>query len=93
MGALKALGNLALPTQEMKSIAGPRTGLLLAAACALALAIPAAAQAAAPAPCPGAAQIIDASGDGHHNNTDVLSAWFSESAGSVKAVVEIKQAV
>ena len=93
MGALKALGNLALPTQEMKSIAGPRTGLLLAAACALALAIPAAAQAAAPAPCPGAAQIIDVSGDGHHNNTDVLSAWFSESAGSVKAVVEIKQAV
>ena len=93
MGAPKALGNLALPTQEMKSIAGPRTGLLLAAACALALVIPTAAQAAAPAPCPGAAQIIDASGDGHHNNTDVLAAWFSESEGSVKAVIEIKQAV
>ena len=55
-------------------------GVLAAAA----LAAPAA---AAPAPCGGAPQITDVAGDGHHNNTDVVSAWLSEEAGRLQAVI------
>lgn len=43
--------------------------------------------AAAPEPCGGVPQITDPSKDGHHPNTDVLSAWFSEAAGGVTATV------
>ncbi|XAY03605.1 hypothetical protein DSM112329_00425 [Paraconexibacter sp. AEG42_29] len=46
------------------------------------------AAAAAPAPCGGIPQITDPSKDGHHPNTDVLSAWFSEEAGRLQAVVK-----
>ena len=45
---------------------------------ALAAAAHAAPAAAAPAPCGGVAQIADAAGDGHHDNTDVTAAWLSE---------------
>jgi hypothetical protein len=51
------------------------------------------AMAAAPAVCGGTAQIVDASGDGHHPNTDVLRGWFSESDSGIKAVIEVYQAV
>jgi hypothetical protein len=44
---------------------------------------------AAPEPCGGVAQISDPSGDGHHPNTDVLAAWFSEQAGRLQAVIKV----
>jgi hypothetical protein len=71
--------------------AGPLTRFAasIASICLLALvACPAAARAAAPAPCDGVAQITDARGDGHHANSDVLAAWFSEAAGRLQAVVQ-----
>lgn len=46
--------------------------------------------AAPPPPCGGVAQISDPGGDGHHENTDVLSAWFSEQAGRLQAVIKVK---
>ncbi len=49
--------------------------------------------AAAPAPCGGVPQISDATGDGHHSNTDVVSAWIAESAGHLQAVVKVHIAV
>jgi hypothetical protein len=48
--------------------------------------------AAAPAPC-GAPQISDVAGDGHHINTDVVSAWLSEQSGHLQAVIKVNQAV
>lgn len=45
--------------------------------------------AVAPAPCGGVVQISDSSGDGHHENEDVLSAWFSEQAGRLQAVIKV----
>ena len=51
------------------------------------LAIPQAAAAAPPAPCNGVAQISDVALDGHHPNTDVLGAWFSEANGRLQAVI------
>lgn len=47
------------------------------------------ASAAPPAPCDGVPQIADARGDGHHPNTDVTAAWFSEAAGRLQAVVRM----
>jgi hypothetical protein len=47
---------------------------------------------AAPQPCGGRAQITDAVGDGHHIETDVASAWFSQSAGRLQGVIRIVQA-
>lgn len=44
---------------------------------------------AAPAACGGSAQIVDLKGDGHHNTTDVLSAWIAESPGSLQAVIKV----
>jgi hypothetical protein len=44
----------------------------------------------APPPCGGQAQISDATGDGHHNTTDVLSAWFSEAAGRLQGVIKVQ---
>ena len=61
-------------------------GVLAAAA----LAAPAA---AAPAPCGGVPQITDVAGDGHHDNTDVVSAWLSEDAGRLQAVIRPRVAV
>ena len=46
--------------------------------------------AAAPAPCGGVAQIADAAGDGHHGATDVVAAWWSEAAGRLQAVIQIR---
>jgi hypothetical protein len=43
----------------------------------------------APPPC-GQAQISDPTGDGHHNTTDVLSAWFSEANGRLQAVIKVQ---
>ena len=51
------------------------------------------AMAAAPVACGGTAHIVDASGDGHHPNTDVVGGWFSESDEGLKAVIEVYQAV
>ncbi len=48
------------------------------------------AQAAAPLPCGGVPQIADGSGDGHHPSSDVLSAWFSEDAGHLQAVIKVR---
>ncbi|WP_445149692.1 hypothetical protein [Baekduia sp. Peel2402] len=42
------------------------------------------------ASCTGAPQITDASGDGHHSGTDVLSAWLTEGAGRLQAVVQVR---
>ena len=53
----------------------------------LAAAAVAAPAAAAPAPCGGVPQITDVAGDGHHGNTDVVSAWLSEDAGRLQAVI------
>ena len=51
-----------------------------------------AALAAAPAPCNNVPQITDATGDGHHPATDVLSAWFSEADGRLQGVIRIRSA-
>jgi len=61
----------------------------LVAAIAVSLAFCPAAPAAVPAPCGGVAQISDVTGDGHHANTDVSSAWFSEQAGPLQAVIKV----
>jgi hypothetical protein len=53
-------------------------------------AFPAVAAGQAPPPCSGQPQISDATGDGHHNTTDVLSAWFSEAAGRLQAVIKVQ---
>jgi hypothetical protein len=52
-----------------------------------------AAVAAPPAPCGGVAQITDPSGDGHHTGTDVTGGWFSEDAGRLQAVIQVRQGV
>ena len=73
---------------------GAGVALILSAVCAavaavaLSLALCPAALGAAPEPCAGGAQISDDVGDGHHANTDVLSAWFSERAGRLQVVVK-----
>lgn len=69
-----------------------RCSITIAAALS-ALGVAAPAWAAAPSPCGGTAQITDATGDGHHQNTDVLSAWFGETAGQLQAVVRVKTGV
>ncbi len=51
------------------------------------------ATAAIPQPCLGVAQITDPAADGHHVSTDVLSAWFSEDAGFLQAVIKVKGAL
>jgi hypothetical protein len=43
-----------------------------------------------PPPCNGAAQITDVAGDGHHSSSDVLAAWFSEAAGRLQAVIQVR---
>lgn len=45
---------------------------------------------AAPVPCGGTAQVTDASGDGHHQNSDVLSAWFSGTPEALQAVIKLR---
>lgn len=61
----------------------------LFAATALSLGLCSTALAVAPAPCDAVVQVSDARGDGHHENTDVLSAWFSEKAGRLQAVIKV----
>ena len=46
-----------------------------------------------PKPCNGTAQISDATGDGHHANEDVTAAWFSEEAGRLQAVIQVKNGI
>lgn len=60
----------------------------LSALCALVLAPGQPAFAAPPAACGGVAQISDERGDGHHANSDVVAAWFSEASGGVQAVIQ-----
>ncbi len=62
------------------------TAIVAAIALSLAFSPPAP---AAPAPCGGVVQISDDRGDGHHPNTDVLSAWFSEQASRPQAVIAV----
>jgi hypothetical protein len=66
-----------------------RLGTLAAIVLALA-ATPVSAGATPPAPCHTAPQITDASGDGHHPGTDVLAAWWSEAAGRLQAVIQVR---
>jgi hypothetical protein len=66
------------------------TARLALLAVAVAAAIPSTA-AAAPPPCGGTPQISDATGDGHHTNSDVLAGWFSEQAGRLQAVIQVRQ--
>lgn len=47
---------------------------------------------AAPSACGGVPEITDATGDGHHQNTDVTAAWFSEQGG-LQAVIRPRAAV
>ena len=65
-----------------------RAATVAVAPLALSLALCPAAQGAAPAPCAAGVQISDDAGDGHHANTDVASAWFSERAGRLQVVVK-----
>lgn len=60
-----------------------------AALCAVGIASIASPAAAAPAACGGTPQITDPTGDGHHANTDVTAAWFSEQSG-LQAVIRVK---
>jgi hypothetical protein len=65
--------------------------LAVAALAVLVLAaFPTVAAGQAPPPCGGQPQISDPPGDGHHNTTDVLSAWFSEAAGRLQAVIRVQ---
>jgi hypothetical protein len=66
---------------------------LVAALAALGVATAASAAPTAPAPCHDVPQITDVIGDGHHTSSDVLSAWFSEAAGSLQAVIEVHNAI
>src|SRR5262245_61260536 len=70
-----------------------RTGAFAAGACALAAVVALSAStavAAPPPPCNNAPQITDAAHDGHHPGTDVLGAWWSESAGRLQAVIQTR---
>jgi hypothetical protein len=49
--------------------------------------------AAAPSACGGAPQIVDVADDGHHPNTDVVAAWFSEQAGRLQVTIQPRDAV
>jgi hypothetical protein len=66
-----------------------RPSAVLALATFTLLGTSSAASAAAPAPCNGTPQITDVRGDGHHPNTDVTAAWFSEAAGRLQAVIQV----
>jgi len=67
-----------------------RLGLLAGSALIALAAVPATAGAAPPAPCNNAPQITDVSGDGHHDGTDVLAAWWSEASGHLQAVIQTR---
>ena len=56
---------------------------------AISLAAASVASAAPPAPCTAAPQITDSDTDGHHDNTDVVAAWLTESGGRLQAVVRV----
>src|SRR5215218_158473 len=62
---------------------------VIGATAALGVGLCSPASGAAPPPCAGVVQISDDTGDGHHDNTDVLSAWFSEQAGRLQAVIKV----
>jgi hypothetical protein len=79
----------ATPAPRARVATVPRAVGAVTAAIALSLGGSSSALAAAPAPCAGVAQISDPAGDGHHENTDVLSAWFSEQAGRLQAVIKV----
>jgi hypothetical protein len=71
-------------------VATVRTSITaLVAATGLSLGSGSPALAAAPAPCGGIVQISDASADGHHENTDVVSGWFSEQSGRLQGVIKV----
>ena len=81
----------------MRAPRPPRRGAALATRACIAGALAVAAQAAPaaaaiPPPC-GAAQITDAAGDGHHDNTDVTAAWLAEADGRLQAVIRPRAAV
>jgi len=72
---------------------GPRDLLIAITLVIAALWVAPQAQASLPQPCDGIRQISDPKGDGHHNNTDVTAAWFSEERGDLELVVQVHQAV
>lgn len=67
----------------------PRIAWVVAAVAAPVLAA-APVAAAAPEPCGGAPQITDPVGDGHHQNSDVTSAWFSGAPQAMQAVIRTR---
>ena len=71
-------------------VAHSRTSLVVVALALTASATVGTTAAAAPPPCNNAPQITDASEDGHHPGTDVLAAWWSEAAGHVQAVIQVR---
>ena len=78
------------PVGGAPAASSDRFAKAIAVAIVLAALLCPAARAAAPAPCNAIVQISDPSGDGHHDNSDVLSAWFSEQAGRLQAVVKVQ---
>jgi hypothetical protein len=62
---------------------------ILAVAAASVLGAAGMAAADVPPPCNGAPQVTDATGDGHHPSSDVLSAWLSEASGHLQAVIQV----
>ena len=67
----------------------PRIAWVAAAVAAPVLAL-APVAGAAPVPCGGTPQITDAVGDGHHQNSDVTSAWFSGTPEALQAVITLR---
>lgn len=67
-------------------------GRLAVVVAAIAMVGTASPAAAVPPPCGGTPQMADASGDGHHDNTDIVAAWLSEQAGRLQVVIQLRQA-
>jgi hypothetical protein len=45
-----------------------------------------------PAACTSGRTLTDATGDGHHPNTDVLAGWLTETGGRLQAVIQVHTA-
>ena len=77
----------------MGARAHARRAVLLALAVGSVVLADSVAVAQAPPPCNNAAQITDALGDGHHDGSDVLAAWFSEAGGGLQAVIQVRSGI
>jgi hypothetical protein len=86
---VRPLQKSAMRARRAGFVTVPKAVNAIAAAVGLSVGMCSEAFAATPPPCGGVAQISDPSGDGHHENTDVLSAWFSEQSGHLQAVIKV----